>query len=388
MDLSGLVGRIAGLDTELRRAAVGSVNRMLTARNWLVGCHIVEYEQGGEDRARYGAAVLRGLSDGLKHAGVRGMSLANLRNFRQFYLEYPRLRGPVVETSAGVELPARIRQQAAGELGTLPQVTVPQGDTEPELSPDPMALLRHFSFTHFVELMRIDDPLKRAFYETEGIRGNWSVPQLRRQIGSLLYERTGLSRDKTGLVEAVHGEGAVVTIEDAIRDPYVLEFTGLPEHYRYSESDLETALLDHVQAFLLELGNGFCFEARQKRISLDNEHDYVDLVFYHRILRCHVLVDLKVRKFTHGDAGQMNFYLNYYRDRVMCEGDNPPVGLILCTHRDETRVEYATAGMDNRLFVSKYLTALPSEETLRGFLRDDRDRTEHILREQQAEYRP
>jgi hypothetical protein len=156
----------------------------------------------------------------------------------------------------------------------------------------------------------------------------------------------------------------------------------------YSESDLETALIGHIQSFLIELGNGFCFEARQKRITLDNEHDRIDLVFYHRILRCHVLIDLKVRKFQHGDAGQMNFYLNYYRENEMAEGDNPPIGLILCTNRDETRVKYATSGMDNQLFVSKYLTALPSEEQIQKFLETDRGRTENVLREKAGvEYR-
>jgi predicted nuclease of restriction endonuclease-like (RecB) superfamily len=235
--------------------------------------------------------------------------------------------------------------------------------------------------------MKIKEPLKRAFYEIHGIKGAWSVPQLKRQIESLLYERTGMSKDKAGLVEAAHTEQRTATIEDMIRDPYILEFTGFPEHYQFSEANLETSLLDHIQSFLLELGNGFCFEARQKRITLDNEHDRIDLVFYHRILRCHVLIDLKVRKFRHTDAGQMNFYLNYYKENIIVQGDNPPVGLILCTDRDETRVKYATSGMDNSLFVSKYMTALPSEEQIIQFLRDDRDRTENVLREQRAEYR-
>jgi predicted nuclease of restriction endonuclease-like (RecB) superfamily len=244
-----------------------------------------------------------------------------------------------------------------------------------------------FSFSHFVELMRINDLTKRSFYEMQGIQGNWSLAQLRRQIESLLYERTGLSKDKQGLVDSVHDQKQVMHVADIIRDPYILEFTGFPEMYRFSENDLETSLLDHLQTFLLELGNGFCFEARQKRITLDNEHDRIDLVFYHRILRCHVLIDLKVRKFTPGDAGQMNYYLNYYRENVMTEEDNPPVGLILCTDRDETRVKYATEGLGNPLYVSKYLTQLPSADALREFLEGDRERTILKLQEERASYR-
>jgi len=195
-----------------------------------------------------------------------------------------------------------------------------------------------------------------------------------------------MSKDKKGVVAAAHKQNVPATIDEMIRDPYILEFTGLPESHLISEHDLETALLDHIQSFLLELGNGFCFEARQKRITLDNEHDYIDLVFYHRILRCHVLIDLKVRKFRHGDAGQMNFYLNYYRENMMAEGDNPPVGLILCADRDETRVRYATAGLDNSLFVSKYMTVLPPEEQIVRFLRNDREHTVLRLEEERARY--
>ena len=232
----------------------------------------------------------------------------------------------------------------------------------------------HFSWTHFVEFIRLDDPWKRAFYENECLKGNWSVRQLQRQIESLLYERTGLSTDKQAVIQAGREQAhdAPQAIADLIRDPYVLEFTGLAELPKYRESTLEAALLNHLQAFLLELGSGFCFEARQKRVTVGNEHDYLDLVFYHRILRCHLLIDLKVRAFQHGDAGQMNFYLNFWKDRMMGEGDNPPVGLILCTDKDQTKVEYAIGGLDRQLFVSRYLVALPKPEQLQELVENDR----------------
>jgi predicted nuclease of restriction endonuclease-like (RecB) superfamily len=397
LDFSHLAKTISQVDTALRGAAAASVNRMLTMRNWLIGMYIVEYEQNGSDRAKYGEALLRSLVERLKSEGIKGMSFTNLNLFRQFYRTYPQIIQEAAELFRITdlnELKLPIIQKPSEQLVLPPIWQKPSAKLHNEItnqavtdiSPSPEKLIRHFSFSHFVELMRISDPLKRAFYEIEGIKGCWSVPQLKRQIESLLYERTGLSKDKAGLVDAAQKENVPATIDDMIRDPYILEFAGLPERFQYSEIQLETALLDHIQSFLLELGNGFCFEARQKRITLDNEHDRIDLVFYHRILRCHVLIDLKVRKFTHGDAGQMNFYLNYYRENEMAEGDNPPVGLILCTDRNETRVKYAIAGIDNQLFVSKYLTALPSEEKLLEFLRNDRDRTENVLRELQMPY--
>lgn len=231
-----------------------------------------------------------------------------------------------------------------------------------------------FSWSHFSELIRLNDPWKRAFYENECLKSNWSVRQLQRQIGSLLYERTGLSTDKRAVIAAGRQEttAAPRIIADLIRDPYVLEFTGLAEKSHYLESDLEKALLDHLQSFLLELGAGFCFEARQKRITVGNEHDYLDLVFYHRILRCHLLIDLKTRAFQHGDAGQMNFYLNYWKDNLLVPGDQPPIGLLLCTDKDETKVEYATGGLDHQLFVSRYLIALPKPEELERLIETDR----------------
>jgi predicted nuclease of restriction endonuclease-like (RecB) superfamily len=374
-----LASSIDSLHESMRRAAVGSVNKMLTFRNWLIGRYIVEYEQKGRDRAQYGANLISRLAQRLRDK--RGFSERNLEMFREFYLAYPQILQSVTAELPAFGIKLEIPQTLSAELQPFENKKVV------DLSPPAAQIIRHFSFSHFVELIRISDPLKRAFYEIEGIKGCWSVRQLKRQIESQFFERTGLSKDKKRLLKLAHAENSPSSIDEAIRDPYVLEFAGLPERAQYSESDLESALLDHIQAFLLEMGNGFCFEARQKRITLDNEHDRIDLVFYHRILRCHVLIDLKVRKFRHGDAGQMNFYLNYFRENVMTDGDNPPVGLILCTDRDKTRVKYATSGMDNQLFVSKYQTVLPSEESIRAFLESDRDRTEHVIREMSVEYR-
>ena len=234
--------------------------------------------------------------------------------------------------------------------------------------------------------------MKRAFYETETVKNGWSVRELKRQVDSMLFERVGLSKDKEGVLRLAQEGHLITQPSELFKDPYVLEFTGLAEKPRYVESDLETALLDHLREFLLELGQGFCFEARQKRITVGNEHDYVDLVFYHRVLRCHVLMDLKTRKFRPADAGQMNFYLNYYRDEVRVGGDNLPVGLILCTDRERVHVEYATAGLDNQVFVSRYLVALPSIEQLETFLVNERRRLsdeiseiEHKEKEQQPQ---
>lgn len=237
---------------------------------------------------------------------------------------------------------------------------------------DGAIILSRLSYTHIIELLTIEDPLKRLFYEVETLKGNWSVRELKRQTGSLLFERTGLSLDKKGLLQTVNKKAVPARKEDIIRDPYIFEFLGRPQKDEVSESDLGTALLNHLQEFLMELGNGFCFEARQKRITVDNEHFYIDLVFYHRILKCHVVIDLKIRKFLHTDAGQMNFYLNYYRENEMYEGDDLPVGILLCTDKDEATVKYAIGNIDNKVFVSRYKVALPSEKELEQFIKRDK----------------
>lgn len=224
------------------------------------------------------------------------------------------------------------------------------------------------SFSHIVELIKIDDPLKRAFYELECVKGTWSTRELQRQIESLYFERSGLSKDKEKLSELVNQKAIQLSPRDVINDPITIEFLGLSDRALVTETDLEQAILDHLQMFLLELGHGFCFEARQKRILIDDEYYFIDLVFYHRILKCHILVDLKTEKFKHSHVGQINTYLEYYKNEIMQEGDNPPVGILLCTDKGNTLVKYATAGLEKSVFVHKYLVQLPSKEDLEKYL--------------------
>jgi predicted nuclease of restriction endonuclease-like (RecB) superfamily len=378
MDFNELVQRLVSAGTQLQERAVVAVNRAATVRNWCFGLFIVEYEQNGEDRAQYGERLIGRLSASLTERGMKGVSVTALKLCRQFYLAYPEIGQtlsdqfeiPLQNTVSNValRLKSSIGQTLSGQL------IVP----ERQLARHRKRLIATLSFSHFVEIIQLDEPLKRLFYEIECINGNWSVRELKRQIGSLLYERTGLSRDKDTLLSLVNEQASPLSPQHVIRDPYVFEFLGLSPHEVLLEEGLESALLDHLQNFLLELGKGFCFESRQKRITIDNEHYFVDLVFYHRLLKCHVLIELKAEKFKHPQVGQLNFYLNYFKKYEMAEGDNPPVGILLCTARDAEHVEFATAGLDNQVFVSKYKLALPTEEELKRF----------ILEELQREHRP
>ncbi len=347
-----LIDSIETTHHSLRKRAISSINQQLVIRNWLIGFYIVEFEQNGEDRAKYGDKLTLNISSDLTKKGIKGMSNRSIKDFRQFYKAYPQILQP---------LSAKLENLSIGQPLAAQLKTVEKEELHPMLNPE--KLLSNFSFRHFSALMRIKEPLKRAFYEKEAIKGQWEARFLERQINSLLIERLGLSTDKEALLANIQAQ--IETIEDTIKDPYILEFTGFKELAKYSENDLETALLDKIQTFLQESGTGFCLEGRQKRITIDGEHDRIDLVFYHRILKCHILIDLKIRKFKHADSGQMNYYLNYYRNEVMQEGDNPPIGIILCTEKgSNTKVLYATSGLDNQIFVSKYQVELPKEEDL------------------------
>lgn len=244
------------------------------------------------------------------------------------------------------------------------------GTTSPQLHVSPAQLTAQLSYSHIEMLVDIENDLKRAFYEIECMRGNWSVRELKRQIGSLYYERSGLSKDKKRLAELVRASAEASEPRLAIRDPYVFEFLGIKSKEVIGESDLEDVLLDKLHDFLLELGHGFCFEARQKRILIGKKPGYVDLVFYHRVLKCHVLIELKVAEFNHEHLGQLNTYVSWYRKNIMSEGDNLPVGILLCTQKEHVLVEYALAGMDNRLFVSKYQLELPKKDEMERFLEE------------------
>jgi predicted nuclease of restriction endonuclease-like (RecB) superfamily len=391
LDYGRLVESITQLHGRTQAGAAAAVNRYLVLRNWLTGAYIVEFEQRGTDRARYGQRLLDRLSADLVQRGIRGLSATSLRQSRQFYRLYPNIRQTLSDESQ--QLRSQIHQTASDEsprtmraVGKfaatssldLPPISATLSRKSRVQQPTPMSpeLLLRLAWSHFIELIRLEDPWKRAFYENECLHGQWSVRQLQRQIGSLLFERTGLSKDKAAVIRRANRQESAAPVGDLLRDPYVLEFTGLGEREEYTESDLGSALLDHLQQFLLELGTGFCFEARQKRITVGNKHNYIDLVFYQRRLRCHVLIDMKTRPFTHGDAGQMNFYLNWWKKNGMERGDSPPVGIILCSDREKTEVEFATAGMDNKLFVSRYLVALPSAKQLQEFIERDREQIE------------
>jgi predicted nuclease of restriction endonuclease-like (RecB) superfamily len=356
-DFESLVGAIAGIHRQLHQQAVHAVNTALTLRNWLIGCYVHEYELGGRDRPDYGEQLFERLAERLREHDIPRAGGRELRRYLLFYLTYPQIRETVS--------PALIRSLPPLRAGIEIWETV-----SPSSRHSAQDLLRTLSFSHFNELLAIDDPTQRAFYELQAIKGQWSVRELRRQIATLLYVRTGLSRDMAASVERAQARAEANTPAAIIRDPYVFEFLGIPARDLMGESHLEEALVDKVQEFLLEMGRGFCFEARQKRIPIGDDLFFVDLVFYHRILKCHVLIELKMDVFRHEHIGQLNTYVTWYRRHGMGEGDNPPIGLLLCTGKNHALVEYALAGMDNNLFVSRYLLALPGREELQRFVEE------------------
>ena len=353
MNFEQLVAQIKEVHERLAREAIRAVNVGLTLRNWLIGLYLHEFEQQGTDRAAYGTELLERVSERLVRDGLDRAAVRELRRYRQFYLTYPQIRESMTPELGALALPA-IRESLTPELGSLAISGV--------------RLVQGLSFTHFAELIAIDDPLKRAFYEIECLRGTWSVRELKRQIATLYYERSGLSRDKVQLAAHVQEKAEHTASALVAHDLYVFEFLGLKAREVMYESDLEQALLSKIEDFLLELGRGFCFEGRQRRILIGDEYFFVDLVFYHRILKCHVLLELKVDHFKHEYLGQLNTYVSWYRAHELVEGDNPPVGILLCTEKNHALVQYALAGMDNQLFVSKYQLSLPNETEMRAFL--------------------
>lgn len=378
MNFDGLIKNLQFTHATLYESAAKAVNTTMTLRNWLYGFYIVEYEQNGEDRAKYGSKLLKELSECIQ---IKGISETNLKIFRQFYLTYPSIGQTLPDLFNKFQIGQTVSDQLSEKeishtgFDEAPFVSVKafqnvkQSNTSnktPGLSPE--RLIKTLSFSHIVELIKIDDPLRRAFYEIECVKGTWSTRELQRQVESLYFERSGLSKNKEKLSDLVNQKSVQLIASDLINDPISIEFLGLSDRALVTESDLEQALLDHLQLFLLEMGYGFCFEARQKRILIDGEYNYIDLVFYHRLLKCHVLVDLKVEKFKNSHTGQMNAYLNFYREEVMQETDNPPIGILLCTDKGETMVRYATAGLEHSIFVQKYLVALPGKQELEKYL--------------------
>ena len=362
-NLTNLVNAIQQANDFFLEQVHRQVNKALTVRNWMIGFYIAEYEQQGQDRASYGDKILKNLANQLKQKGYAGMAGTNLKLFRLFYYSYPQIGQTVSD-----------QFELTGFQTGITLKTVPEEPFHAKATPTDL-LLNRLSFSHFIELIKADTSLKRIFYETETINNNWSVRELQRAMNSMLFERTGLSSDKQAVLEK-HRKGSGLKPEDIFRSPYLLDFLGLEEKAEYAETDMEQAIINHLQSFLLEMGRGFCFEARQKRITFDNTHYRIDLVFYHRILKCHILLDLKLGEFTHADAGQMNVYLNYYKENEMQPGDDLPVGIVLCAGKNEALVKYATMGLPQQVFVSKYLVNLPSETELQKIILEEQQKAQ------------
>lgn len=369
LDIESLVTSIKKTHNVLLKHAKTTIDKCLTIRNWLFGYYLVQYEQNGSDRAKYGEQVLETVSAYLKRLKVPSTSVTNLRLYRQFYRAYPQIRQtlsgelPLIKNGALKEEMVMIHQTVSDEFSNDIQAQKNRSLYIPGEK-----LLASLSFSHFVELTKIDDLYKRAFYEMETIKSQWGVRELKRQMNSMYYERLGLSKNKKKLLALVENKPAKRTIEDEVKDPYIFEFLGAKMRNIYLENDLRDALTNKLQDFILELGKGFCFEDRNKKILIGDTYYWVDLVFFHRILRCNILFEIKLKKFTHKDAGQLNAYLNYYKKYEMNEGDNPPIGILLCADKDHALVEFSLAGMDNKMFVSKYKLELPSQEELQQFV--------------------
>ena len=371
LNFESLVAEIEQTHSHFQQQAVKAVNISLTIRNYLIGFYIVEFEQNGEDRAAYGSKLLDSLAAKLS---IKGLVSAEISRCRQFYFCYPQILGALTQ-----EFKNLVPQHIFGTLsqdsnmGVEPSIIVsstPQS-TKSNLYVPGEKLLSKLSFSHLVELIKIQDHLKRTFYEIECIKGTWSVRELKRQINSLYFERSGMSAKPELLSEITQQKAEMAGPTDIVKSLYAFEFLGLKTKDALEESDLETALLDQLQDFMMEMGHGFCLDARQKKILIGDEYFFIDLVFYHRILKCHVLVELKVEDFKHHQIGQLNTYVNYYKATEMQTDDNPTVGILLVTNKNNALVEFAPAGIDNHLFVSKYLLELPKKEQLEAFINNE-----------------
>ena len=329
--------------------AVKAINRMQTMRNWLIGYYIVEFEQHGKDRAEYGSQLLKKLEERVNR---KGLNVTLFKNARNFYLLYPQM----VDNFVFLNVPLSNCEGIPKSPTVLDQ-----------LKTSGKLIIAKLSFSHIVEIMAVDDSLARYFYEQECIKCTWSVRELRRQISTNLYVRAGISSNPEKML-SLPGMKGHDSNELQVREPFTFEFLGLRAQEVVTEQDIEDALITHLQEFILELGKGFCFESRQKRIVIDDEYYYPDLVFYNRYLHCSVILELKDSEFSHENLGQLNAYVSYYRENEMQPGDNPPIGILLCTRKGKKMVEYALAGMDSQLFVSTYMLQLPDKKTLEDFL--------------------
>lgn len=341
-----------------RQSIQRSIDYEMVKAYWQIGRELVEEEQHGQERADYGLSVLKSLSIKLGQQYRRGFSVDTLEKARKFYLIY----------QIDIKSATKSRKSNSETLSRISQM--------PEL-------VSNLSWSHYVELIKVTRAEARQFYAYEASKNNWNVRELRRQIASFLFDRLAKSKDKEGILRLAHEGQEINTPEDAIKEPLVLEFIDAPEPYKLSETKLEEALINNLQQFLLELGKGFSFVSRQKRITFDNDHFYVDLVMYHIILKCYVVIDLKTHKLTHGDLGQIQLYVNYFDQEIKQEGDNPTIGLILCTEKNDAMVKYTLGGKSNQIFAKKYQFHLPTEAELEKEIKREIKAIQHEFKEEE-----
>ena len=358
-----LAERVKNVHNATSSVAKGAVNQLLTIRNWAIGCYIVEYEQEGSDRAKYGVRLLQNLADKLS---IKGLDRSMLNICRLFYIRYPQICATVSHKLQMIDNSKYpISTQSLNNVGKERSNEICDSVNHKFMT-SPEILLTHLSFTHIREILSIADPMERFFYELECIKGTWSVRELRRQIDTKLYFRSGVSKKPELLLQRVEKSGADAVL--SVKDAYTLDFLDLDVKDEFSETELEQAIMNHLQEFLLEMGKGLCFEARQKRIIIDDEYYFIDLVLYNRLLHCNVIVELKVGKFRIEHAAQLNAYISYFKDCEMVDGDNPTIGILLCTEKGPKMVQYVLNGMDEKLFVSTYKLQLPDRQQLENFL--------------------
>ncbi|MCK9452123.1 MAG: PDDEXK nuclease domain-containing protein [Bacteroidales bacterium] len=387
-DFGQLTTQISFVHDYLQKRGVGAVNVYLTIRNWLIGYHIVEYEQNGSDRAKYGANLLKQLAQNIN---IRGLGETNLKIIRQFYLIYPQIKTVLIDNNKFV-LPEKITEilnsRSSSQIRQLPTdelyITEYENNNKSQSATDLLEnddldddenyilkILSNISFTHFVELIKIDNRIKRRFYELIILNTTPSVKELKRNINTLSFERFGLSENKELAIQQVYNKIIPAGVDDIVKSHYFFDFLNLKQTHLIEESELEQALINHLQEFMIELGNGFCFEARQKRILIGNEYFFIDLVFYHRVLKCHIIVELKTDKARHENIGQLKTYIQYFKRHIQLPEDNPPIGILLVTDQNKALVEFAVAESDKEIFVSKYLPELPDKALLAEILESE-----------------
>ena len=375
LNFENLSETLLNLNKVFEDGTAKAINRNITARNWLVGYYIVNYEQNGKDRAEYGEKIIRKLADRLNK---KSLSYRNLQLYKQFYLEFKVLESPIKtyildefksEETLISNANLNLIEEKSDSKDSANSVCTIQDNKEIHIPAE--LLFKNISYSHFTLIMGVENPLARTFYEIETIKGVWTVRELKRQIDTNYFERSAISTNPEKMSLAVQSKTQKMNLQDVIKTPYVYEFLGLKNSEVIDETDLENALMNHLEEFLLELGTGFCFEARQKRIVVDDDYFFCDLIFYHRILKCHVLIDLKSSKIKYDDIAQMNLYLSYYKKNVMQKDDNPPVGILMCTEDGKELVEYASNGIDEKLFVQKYKLNLPESEKLTEWLKSE-----------------